>query len=85
MFATKDWPHAPVHRFDSEGIYMVTASTLGREHLFKGEARLRLLENELLALTEQHLWQLEAWAVFVNHYHLIARTIPGGSALNTFP
>jgi putative transposase len=23
-----DWPHAPVHRLDSDGIYMVTAATL---------------------------------------------------------
>ncbi|HKO60352.1 MAG TPA: hypothetical protein VJV03_04270 [Pyrinomonadaceae bacterium] len=84
MFTTKDWPHAPVHRFDSDGIYFVTGATLGKEHVFKGEQRLCLLERELLALAKQYLWQLEAWAVFVNHYHFVARTLPGGPALNKF-
>ena len=27
---TKDWPHTPVHRLDSAGVYMVTAATLQR-------------------------------------------------------
>jgi putative transposase len=38
MAPTKDWPHAPVHRIDSHGIYMVTGATLhqlpGREVWF---------------------------------------------------
>ncbi|MEK6280466.1 MAG: hypothetical protein AABN95_08960 [Acidobacteriota bacterium] len=28
MDLNKDWPHAPVHRLDSAGIYMVTGATL---------------------------------------------------------
>src|SRR5688500_17555990 len=84
MFATKDWPHAPVHRFDSDGIYMATGATLGKKHVFNGEEKLSLLESELLALAKKYLWQLESWAVFVNHYHFIARTLAGGEALNRF-
>ncbi|HEY5883447.1 MAG TPA: hypothetical protein VIT88_02110 [Pyrinomonadaceae bacterium] len=82
MSPTKDWPHAPVHRFDSDGIYMVTGSTLGKKHVFNGEERLTLLETELLTLAKQYQWRLEAWAV--SHYHFIARTLPGGPALNIF-
>jgi putative transposase len=68
-----DWPHAPVHRFDSDGIYMVTAATLHKEHLFADPKTLTLLQRTLLSLAKQYQWQLEAWAVFPNHYHFVAR------------
>jgi len=68
-----DWPHAPVHRLDSLGIYMVTGATLYKHHLFAGADKLTLLERQLLSLSKQYQWQLEAWAVFANHYHIVAR------------
>lgn len=72
----KDWPHAPVHRLGTDGVYMVTAATLYKEHFFKAPAQLTLLENKLLTLAKQYQWQLEAWAVFANHYHFVARSLP---------
>jgi len=68
-----DWPHAPIHRLDPRGIYMVTAATLQKDHLFADASRLTLLERNLLSLAKQYQWQLEAWAVFPNHYHFVAR------------
>ena len=82
MLATKDWPHAPVHRLDSAGIYMVTGATLRKEHFFKTVRLLRMLEDELLSLAKRYEWQLEAWAVFVNHYHFVARGYPGAPSLD---
>lgn len=70
----KDWPHAPVHRLAEQGTYIVTASTLHKEHFFRGEERLTLLENKLLFLAKQREVTLEAWAVFSNHYHFVAHT-----------
>ncbi len=35
-----DWPHAPVHRLDFDGIYMVTAATLHKDHLFADAGKL---------------------------------------------
>ncbi|MCI0491145.1 MAG: transposase [Blastocatellia bacterium] len=70
----KDWPHAPVHRLDSDGVFMVTAATLYKEHLFIGSEQLTMLENGLLSLAKKYHWQLEAWAVFSNHYHFVARS-----------
>jgi putative transposase len=70
---TKDWPHAPIHRLNSDGIFIVTAATLHKEHLFRNPERLSLLERELLTLSKRYQWQLEAWAVFSNHYHFVAR------------
>ncbi len=84
MQPTKDWPHAPVHRLDSAGIYMVTGATLHKQHLFATTQSLDLLEDELLCLAKSYQWQLEAWAVFVNHYHFVARAYRGAPELDLF-
>src|SRR6266545_4280941 len=80
----KDWPHAPVHRLTAEGVYMVTAATLHKLHWFTGPEKLTLLENSLLALAGKYNWQLEAWAVFSNHYHFVARSQPDSENLKKF-
>ena len=84
MVPVKDWPHAPVHRIGSSGVYMVTGATLYKNHLFTTEEKLSLLENSLLSLSKQYHWQLEAWAVFVNHYHCVVRSEPDAAPLDNF-
>jgi putative transposase len=66
------WQHAPAHVFISNAAYIVTAGTLGKRHLFHGTERLRLLQTELFRAAEAYGWQLQAWAVFSNHYHFVA-------------
>jgi putative transposase len=80
----KDWPHAPVHRLNSDGVYMVTAATLDKKLLFRGADRLSLLENTLLSLAKNYQWHLEAWSVFANHYHFIGRSHTGLGNLGLF-
>ena len=80
----KNWPHAPVHRCDEKNLYMVTAATFGKEKLFSDEPRLNLLEHLLLSLAVYHGFQLEAWAVFENHYHFVARSNPQSAPLRRF-
>ena len=46
--------------------------------------KLDMLERELLTLAKQHKWQLEAWAVFVNHYHFVARGDDKATPLEKF-
>ena len=70
----KDWPHAPVHRLDDAGVFMVTAGTYQKQHYFKSLDRLMLLEDTLLRLAKIYGWQLEAWAVLSNHYHFVGRS-----------
>ncbi len=72
----KDWPHAPVHRLADNAVYMVTAATLHKQHLFDAPEKLDLLEGLLLSLAKEAGWQIEAWAVFANHYHFVARGSP---------
>ncbi len=81
---SRDWPHAPVHRLSDHGTYLVTAGTLYKQHFFRSSERLDFLEGKLLQLARQYFWQLEAWAVFPNHYHFIAHSQPGSEPLNGF-
>jgi putative transposase len=70
------WPHAPTHQLSERGTYFVTASTHLKAHHFRSARRLRVLHRGLLATAEKFEWQLEAWAVFSNHYHFVAHS-PG--------
>jgi len=77
----RDWPHAPLHRLSKEGTYIVTAATADKAHSFKGAERLDYLETQLLAQLKAGGWQLEAWAVFSNHYHFVGQAQPGATPL----
>src|SRR5882724_5091517 len=72
----KDWPHAPVHRLSENGVYFVTSGTLHKQRLFDTPVKLDLLERMLLSTAKKLIWHLEAWAVFSNHYHFVARGAP---------
>ena len=78
---SKDWPHAPIHRLSEHGTYIVTAGTYQKKHFFRGQQRLDLLETNLLRIATQFGWQVEAWAVFSNHYHFVAHATPDAKAL----
>jgi hypothetical protein len=80
----KDWPHAPVHRLADNAVYFVTASTLHKQHYFDTPEKRDLLERHLLTIAQQCAWQLEAWAVFANHYRIVARGNPGSLNLGGF-
>jgi putative transposase len=68
------WPHAPTHQLSGQGTYFVTASTCQKTHHFRGAKRLQVLHRGLLTVAGKFGWQLEAWAVFSNHYHFVAHS-----------
>jgi putative transposase len=68
------WPHAPTHRLCDAGTFMVTAGTYKKAHHFRSKERLDVLQRGLLKLATQWGWQIEAWAVFSNHYHFVAHS-----------
>jgi len=68
------WPHAPTHQLTQRGTYFVTSATYQKAHYFRGAKRLQVLQRGLLTVAEQFGWQLEAWAVFSNHYHFVAHS-----------
>jgi len=63
---------------------MVTAGTHHKEHFFRGDDHLDLLESSLLHHAKQYGWQLEAWAVFSNHYHFVGRPPVNAESLKQF-
>jgi len=68
------WPHAPLHQLSERGVYFVTAGTYRKEHHFRGGVRFGVLQRGLLSVCQASQWQLEAWAVFSNHYHFVAQS-----------
>jgi putative transposase len=73
------WPHAPTHQLAAAGTFIVTAGTYWKAHHFQDPERLGVLQRGLLKLAVESGWQLEAWAVFSNHYHFIAHSPPAGA------
>jgi putative transposase len=63
---------------------MVTAGTYQKLPLFRSAARLAFLCDSLLSLASRYGWNLEAWAVFPNHYHFVASSPKNAAGLRTF-
>ena len=53
---------------------MVTAGTYRKQNLLNSSQRLTFLCDKLLELASNYGWQLQAWAVFSNHYHFVAES-----------
>ncbi len=76
---TRNWPHAPPHRLQQAGVYMVTARAHGGKHLLADDQMKDWFQSTLFSVMNQAGWTLEAWAILSNHYHLVAHS-PAGNA-----
>src|SRR6185503_14522413 len=54
-------------------------------HHFRGKQRLGVLHRGLLTVTRDFGWQLEAWAVFSNHYHFVGHSPPDAPDASNLP
>jgi len=84
QISLSDWPHAPLHRVNEAGTYMVTCGTLHKEHVFAGPDRLELLQAALLRSAKAFGWHIEAWAIFSNHYHFVGHASEQSRPLRAF-
>ncbi|MBC7334726.1 MAG: transposase [Clostridia bacterium] len=75
------WPHGPLHLFVPDAFYIVTASTLYKQRIFDTPDKLRQLQNTLFEVMLAYGWELQAWALFSNHYHFVARSPKDGTTL----
>jgi putative transposase len=66
------WPHRPAHLFRSGSVYSVTAGTLYKCPYFNTDAKKDCVLNAIFTQARHFAWQLEAWAVLHNHYHVVA-------------
>ena|SRR5579872_3480794 len=78
------WPHAPIHLLGEAGAYIVTAGTYRKAHCFRTAALLDFLQEQLLHLADRYDWNLQAWAIFSNHYHFVAISPSNPENLPTF-
>ena len=76
-----EWPHAPLHQLGEQAAYIVTAGTYRKAQVFTDAERLNLLQDRLLSLARRYEWDLQAWAVFPNHYHFIATSPENATSL----
>ncbi len=76
-----DWPHSPTHQLTEAGAYIVTCGTYLKRHHFRGTERLRFMCAALLRRAAEYGWNLQAWAVFSNHYHFVALALPDSKPL----
>jgi putative transposase len=58
----------------NRGTYFVTASTYLKTHHFYAPQHLDVLHRGLLGVTRDFSWDLEALAVFSNHYHFVVHS-----------
>lgn len=63
--------HEPAHKFDFKGAYCITAATLHNKYLFNTPEKLSMMQSVIFEQTKKYAWELKAWAIFNNHYHLI--------------
>ena len=77
----RDWPHAPIHRLSGAGAYMVIAGTYRKAPLLDTDAKLTLVHDLLLTTADELGWELQAWAVLLNHYHFVAISPDDASTL----
>jgi putative transposase len=78
------WPHAPVHHLSGKGTFIVAAGTYRKQHFFIDRHRLDYLQSELLEKATQYQWQVEAWAIFSNHYHFVGHALEYAKSLKPF-
>jgi len=75
------WHHRPTHIFEPEAFYMVTAGTMHKQHFFRGDDRLELLQSTLEGVLSEYQWEAQSWALFSNHYHFIAKAPSNAATL----
>jgi putative transposase len=51
---------------------MITGATLYKEHFYDNTEKLSRLRELLFETAHRFGWNLEAWSLFSNHYHLIS-------------
>jgi putative transposase len=61
-----------MHKLGEAGAFMVTAGTYLKVHHFKKPLLLNFLQATLFPEADRFGWQLQAWALFSNHYHFVA-------------
>jgi putative transposase len=70
----KSAPHNPPHWFQANTIYMLTASIYKSEHVIYSPERKIVWCDSLFEAAKLYGWQIIAWVVLDNHYHVMVKS-----------
>ena len=69
----KKYPHNPPHLFIDGAFYFITGGIIEKHHLIKDQAGKYFLQEAMQKWFPQFRWQLDAWIILSNHYHLMVK------------
>jgi len=69
----KKYPHNPPHLFIDGAFYFITGGIIEKYHLIKDQAGKYFLQEAMQKWFPQFGWQLDAWIILSNHYHLMVK------------
>lgn len=76
--------HNPPHLFVTDAFYMLTASIYEKVHLMNTSQRKEEWRDAFHEAAKIHGWQVIAWVVLDNHYHVLVRSPEGINNLSKF-
>jgi len=74
---TKFFKHIPPHLYLDGQIYFITSRTIERLKYFNSKDKLNILKNRIDLAVEKFNFELFAWILIFNHYHLLFRLVEG--------
>ena len=80
----RGWHHSPAHHFAPDATYMITAGTLHKTPILITNAHRDAAQTILFDTADEYGWQLQAWAIMPNHYHLVAFADKDARDVKTF-
>ena len=80
----KTAPHNPPHLFLADTMYMLTASIYQNESLIRSSNRKQQWVESFLKSAKIYGWQVIAWVVLHNHYHVIIHAPKNADTLSKF-
>ena len=69
--------HHPLHIYEDEVIYFITARTIKKEKFFNTDEKKKILYQALKKSLENYYYLPYAWIILSNHYHLLFKAKKG--------
>jgi len=67
----KLYRHVPAHLFVDEAIYFVSCRTYQGERILNTDQKKRILFRSMVNSTKTFEYELQAWVILDNHYHIL--------------
>jgi putative transposase len=69
----KRYRNNPAHLFRANGVYIITGAIYEKAHLINTDQRKSQWLGAFQKAAELYRWEVIAWVVLINHYHVIVR------------